>query len=100
MVAQSHWELPEEEYQQKLSLLVTRNPLTLNYCCKICSQEASSTRNVKIHIEAKHLKLSRYPCSYCQSRFHTKAARHMHVRQIHKEQDILHKAGLTQYINK
>ena len=85
--------MPEEEYQHRLNLMISFIQPTNTYMCKICSKMEQRLGNLKTHVEGKHLKLSRYPCKYCPTRFNTKIARYMHIKQTHKEQDVMEKSG-------
>jgi len=57
--------------------------LQLAYICKVCGKEGEG-RNLKDHIESKHLEGIVIPCNFCRKTFKTRNSLRYHKSQFHK----------------
>ena len=87
--------VPGESIDQKkvrLAHWIAYDPESGFHTCAECNQSYTqynpnkATRLLLDHIEATHVKIEAYPCSYCTKRFYTSCSRSRHICKCHQGQ--------------
>ena len=81
----------DAERKRKLEAITIQDPVTQRWFCPLC-QSSFTRRNAAVdHIEGQHLKLTNYPCFYCEKRFTSNGLRRNHIHLHHREMHKIHK---------
>ena len=81
----------DAERKRKLEAITVQDPVTQRWFCPLC-QSSFTRRNAAVdHIEGQHLKLTNYPCFYCEKRFTSNGLRRNHIHLHHREMHKIHK---------
>ena len=74
-----------EDYKERLNRLIRFNQTLKVYTCAGpgCNHFSANKATVVNHIEAVHLQILRYDCTFCERTFFNKDARRKHLARQH-----------------
>ena len=79
--------MDHNERKRRLDNMVTHDPLTNRWICRICNESVKRKTIAIDHIEGVHLRIPSYPCQYCEQIFTCMAQRRRHIHALHREQN-------------